>query len=188
DQKELLDEFNMMFQPGKSFPSLALLRSHVVAYGQKYNIVMSTKNSNYRSIHLWCKHGGVYRKGKRRANQQDDKKVIKQRKKATQRTNCECFIKAKVVNGGGGEWIIERSFGEHNHVIPKNKTVYSAHRKQSEEIKNLILRLLDTGQKINNVLEYLHMIGIKNIIKKDIENLQQQYKRKNKKEEQQQQQ
>jgi hypothetical protein len=178
-------EFNNLFDPGKRYTSLALLRSTIADYGQRYNIVMSTKNSNYRSVHLWCKHAGVYRKGKKRNNSEKSNenentpttKVIKSRKKETQRTDCKCYIKAKLI---GELWVIEHSHGEHNHAIPKNKTVYSLHRRQTDEIKTLILQLLNNGQKISAILEYLHMIGINNIIKKDIENLQQQFRRKKK--------
>lgn len=189
EESNLIQEFNNLFESGKSYTSLTLLRSTIADYGQRHNIVMSTKNSNYRSVHLWCKHAGVYRKGKKRnsannhgksSNENENistNKVIKSRKKETQRTDCKCYIKAKLI---GESWVIEHSFGKHNHVIPKNKTVYSLHRRQSDEIKNLILQLLNNGQKITSILEYLHMIGINNIIKKDIENLQQQFRRKNK--------
>jgi hypothetical protein len=182
EESELVQDFQKLFEPGKSYTSLALLRSTIADYGQRHNIVMSTKNSNYRSVHLWCKHAGVYRKGKKRVNtekpsnetENKSTKVIKSRKKETQRTDCRCYIKAKLI---GELWVVEHSYGGHNHAIPKNKTVYSLHRRQSEEIKNLILQLLNNGQKISSILEYLHMIGINNIIKKDIENLQQQFRR-----------
>ncbi|KAL9555187.1 hypothetical protein MBANPS3_002460 [Mucor bainieri] len=169
NNERMLNEFRDLFDP-------ASLRSEIANFGQKHNIVMSIKNSNFRSVHLWCKHAGVYtkieRKPKKPAN--SNNKVVKPRKKSTQRTDCQCFIKAKSINE---IWVIERSHGEHNHIIPKNKTVYSAHRRQSEQTKDLILQLLKSGQKVNSILEYLHMIGISNIIKKDIENLQQYFRR-----------
>lgn len=174
----MLKEFRDLFDPGKSYPTLASLRSEIASFGQKHNIVMSIKNSNFRSVHLWCKHAGVYtkteRKPKKPAVNSTTNKVVKPRKKSTQRTDCQCFIKAKSIND---IWVIERSQGEHNHIIPRNKTVYSAHRRQSEQTKDLILQLLKSGQKVNSILEYLHMIGISNIIKKDIENLQQYFRR-----------
>ncbi|GAN11663.1 hypothetical protein MAM1_0788d11242 [Mucor ambiguus] len=176
NNERMLNEFRDLFDPGKSYPTLASLRSEIANFGQKHNIVMSIKNSNFRSVHLWCKHAGVYtkteRKPKKPVNSND--KMVKPRKKSTQRTDCQCFIKAKSINE---IWVIERSHGEHNHIIPKNKTVYSAHRRQSEQTKDLILQLLKSGQKVNSILEYLHMIGISNIIKKDIENLQQYFRR-----------
>ncbi|KAI8074323.1 uncharacterized protein B0P05DRAFT_548102 [Gilbertella persicaria] len=176
---EFLQEFDALFAPGNSFDSIGDLRSTVSSYGQKHNVVMSTKNSNYRSIHLWCKHAGVYRKSNKNTNQPT--KTVKSRKKETQRTDCKCFIKAKLVEQ---KWLIERSYGNHNHAIPTNCTVYSLHRRQSEPVKELILQLLNNGQKISSILEYLHMMGIRNIIKKDIENLQQHFRRKKLKEEQ----
>jgi len=172
----MLNEFRDLFDPGKSYPTLVSLRSEIANFGQKHNIVMSIKNSNFRSVHLWCKHAGVFTKIERKPKKpgNSNNKVVKPRKKSTQRTDCQCFIKAKSINE---VWVIERSHGEHNHIIPKNKTVYSAHRRQSEQTKDLILQLLKSGQKVNSILEYLHMIGISNIIKKDIENLQQYFRR-----------
>lgn len=178
NEEDMLNEFKDLFQPGRAFATRALLRSEINRYGLKYNVVMSTKNSNYRSVHLWCKHAGIYKQGKRQSKKATPEKVIKPRNKITKRSGCGCFIKAKLINE---MWIIEHSHGEHNHTIPKNRAVYSIHRRQSEEIKSLILQLLNDGQKISNILEYLNMIGINNIIKKDIENLQQQYRRKEKK-------
>ncbi|KAL7325643.1 Transcription factor rbf1 (RPG-box-binding factor) (Repressor-activator protein 1) [Mucor circinelloides] len=176
NNERMLNEFRDLFDPGKSYPTLASLRSEIANFGQKYNVVMSIKNSNFRSVHLWCKHAGVYTKIERKPKKpvSNSNKVVKPRKKSTQRTDCQCFIKAKSINE---IWVIERSHGEHNHIIPKNKTVYSAHRRQSEQTKDLILQLLRSGQKVNSILEYLHMIGISNIIKKDIENLQQYFRR-----------
>ncbi|KAI8373302.1 hypothetical protein BD560DRAFT_489219 [Blakeslea trispora] len=174
---EFLREFNRLFSPGTTFDTVGDLRTTVASYGQKYNVVMSTKNSNYRSIHLWCKHAGVYRK----SSKHPISKTVKSRKKETQRTDCKCFIKAKKIEQ---KWHIERSHGDHNHVIPTNCTVYSLHRRQSEPVKELILQLLNNGQKISSILAYLHMMGIHNIIKKDIENLQQHFRRKKLKEEQ----
>lgn len=180
EEKEMLNEFNELFQPGQAFATRALLQREIAKYGEKYNVVMSTKNSNYRSVHLWCKHAGTYKRDSSKKTDSPDK-VIKRRNKGTKRTGCGCFIKAKVINE---LWVIERSHGKHNHVIPKSKTVYSVHRKQSEEIKSLILQLLSDGQKVSHILEYLSMIGINNIIKKDIENLQQQHRRSQKQQQQ----
>lgn len=172
----MLNEFKGLFEPGKSYSTLANLRSEIANFGQRHNIVMSIKNSNFRSVHLWCKHAGVFTKLERKSKKavNNNNKEVKPRKKGTQRTDCQCFIKAKLINE---IWVIERSHGEHNHTIPKNRTVYSVHRRQSEQTKDLILQLLNNGQKINSILEYLHMIGISNIIKKDIENLQQYFRR-----------
>ncbi|KAI8643917.1 hypothetical protein BD408DRAFT_414092 [Parasitella parasitica] len=171
----MLNEFRNLFESGKTYPTLADLRSEITNFGQKHNVVMSIKNSNFRSIHLWCKHAGVFTKLERKSKKANDSdKVVKPRKKSTQRTDCQCFIKAKLINE---IWVIERSHGEHNHPIPKNRTVYSVHRRQNKQTKDLILQLLNNGQKINSILEYLHMIGISNIIKKDIENLQQYFRR-----------
>ncbi|KAL9541323.1 hypothetical protein PS6_010354 [Mucor atramentarius] len=159
NNERMLNEFRDLFDPGKSYPTLASLRSEIANFGQKYNVVMSIKNSNFRSVHLWCKHAGVYTKIERKPKKpvSNSNKVVKPRKKSTQRTDCQCFIKAKSINE---IW-----------------TVYSAHRRQSEQTKDLILQLLRSGQKVNSILEYLHMIGISNIIKKDIENLQQYFRR-----------
>lgn len=172
----MLNEFKDRFEPGKTYSSLADLRSEIANFGQKHNIVMSIKNSNFRSVHLWCKHAGVFTKLERKSKKtvNSNNKEVRPRKKGTQRTDCQCFIKAKLINEN---WVIERSHGEHNHTIPKNRTVYSVHRRQSKQTKELILQLLNNGQKINSILEYLHMIGISNIIKKDIENLQQYFRR-----------
>ncbi|KAI8328605.1 hypothetical protein EDC96DRAFT_452746 [Choanephora cucurbitarum] len=174
-----LREFNSLFAPGAVFNTLGDLRTTVANYGQKYNVVMSTKNSNYRSIYLWCKHAGVYRKSSKHPSYSS--KTGKSRKKETKRTDCKCYIKAKKIEE---KWTVEHSYGDHNHDIPTNCTVYSLHRRQSEPVKELILQLLNNGQKINSILEYLHMMGIHNIIKKDIENLQQHFRRKKLKEEQ----
>ncbi|KAI8888576.1 hypothetical protein K501DRAFT_329703 [Backusella circina FSU 941] len=177
----ITQDFNDSFPEGKEYKTLEALRQDIDDYGKKYNIVMSVKNSNYRSIHLWCKHGGQYRKGKKKVVDADtgtEVETARLRQKRTQRQGCLCFVKARYLRG---LWVIDTSFGEHNHVLPANKNVYSIHRKQPKETAALIKRLLNDGQKVSDIIGHLSSIGITNIIKKDIENMQQQLRRKKKK-------
>lgn len=177
----IAQDFYESFPQGKQYKTLEELRQDIYEYGKKYNIVMSIKNSNYRSIHLWCKHGGQYRKGKKKVVDEETGAEIESarlRQKRTQRQGCPCFIKARYLRG---IWAIDTTFGQHNHVLPTNRNAYSIHRKQPKETTALIKRLLSDGQKIGDILSHLSTIGITNIIKKDIENMQQQLRRKKKK-------
>lgn len=165
-------EFNSQFEIGKQFDSRKDMEEAVSAFGKKFNVVFSIRNSHPSKgqFHYICKHGGV----KRETTKKDEDESIetidltnnkestvedkttpvekKTYKKSTQKFECPAAInifKLKVTT----------AHVEHNHPISQDVTTYAIHRKQSPKTMELIYSILASGHRdpITSVLD----VGIK---------------------------
>ncbi|KAL4209122.1 hypothetical protein AB4K20DRAFT_1978314 [Rhizopus microsporus] len=82
----------------------------------------------------------------------------------TQKNKCQCFIKLVASSSGGLM---------HSHPISSCRTIYAIHRKQSQEVIDLVMRTLSlpTPNPVETVMQVLCLNSIDNVLKKDIYNI-----------------
>ncbi|KAG2191822.1 hypothetical protein INT47_006653 [Mucor saturninus] len=181
-------EFNRTFAVDKHFETREELKNAISTFGKKYNVVFSIKDSHpgkgqYAYI---CKHGGFKRDlGKKDTTLVDE--VTEEIIDLSQ--NVSCVPEAKTIfQKSTQKFLCPASitlFGLtvtknnmiHNHPISQDVTTYAIHRKQSPEIMARIYSLLSSGHKdpVTSVMDTLKALNVKNIIKKDIQNIQSLY-------------
>ncbi|CAO3685754.1 unnamed protein product [Rhizopus stolonifer] len=123
----------------QEYGSREQLEMAIRAYGKKYNIVLSVKNSCSRNIHFICKHTGFYSVANKNTlddneDEDDEKRVIKKSLKI----GYPCYIKIKTTKMRG--WIVSKWSAIHSHPIPQAKKIYHQYRIQSDDIINKIGR------------------------------------------------
>ncbi|KAG2195514.1 hypothetical protein INT47_002710, partial [Mucor saturninus] len=181
-------EFNRTFAVDKHFETREELKNAISTFGKKYNVVFSIKDSHpgkgqYAYI---CKHGGFKRDlGKKDTPLVDE--VTEEIIDLSQ--NVSCVPEAKTIfQKSTQKFLCPASitlFGLtvtknnmiHNHPISQDVTTYAINRKQSPEIMARIYSLLSSGHKdpVTSVMDTLKALNVKNIIKKDIQNIQSLY-------------
>lgn len=75
----------------------------------------------------------------------------------TQRNKCQCFI--KLVASPSGELRVSGSCGQHSHPISSCRTIYATHRKQSQDVMDLIMRTLSlpTPNPVETVMQVSYL-------------------------------
>lgn len=60
---KMYNEFKVQFPDGKRFDSRDEIKTAIKAFGKKYNVVFSIRNSHPKKgeFHYICKHGGIKR-------------------------------------------------------------------------------------------------------------------------------
>ncbi|KAG2191762.1 hypothetical protein INT47_010578 [Mucor saturninus] len=181
-------EFNRTFAVDKHFETREELKNAISTFGKKYNVVFSIKDSHpgkgqYAYI---CKHGGFKRDlGKKDTTPVDE--VTEEIMDLSQ--NVSCVPEAKTIFQKSTQKFlcpasitlfgltVTKNSMVHNHPISQDVTTYAIHRKQSPEIMARIYSLLSSGHKdpVTSVMDILKALNVKNIIKKDIQNIQSLY-------------
>lgn len=169
----LLTEFYEKFEAGKVYQSLEELRSTSYEYGRKHNVALTTSKSDKTKVYLICKHGGHYRKN---VNRKEDKPA-KTRVRKSQKNGCSCLIYARWCKKNNF-WKIRKSIAEHNHPIAEDPRTYAMYRSLEPDQLSFVHRKLKQSIGITNIVKSLSACGVKNIVAKDIENIQQDLKRK----------
>ncbi|KAG2211893.1 hypothetical protein INT47_004580 [Mucor saturninus] len=172
----ILVEFYETFPTGQVFDSLASLRSTALEYGKKYNVALTTSKSDKTKVYLICKHGGYYRKNIKKATS-PDKPMVKTRIRKSLKNGCSCLIYARYEKKGDF-WTVRKSIGEHNHPIAEDPRTYAMYRSLEPEHLAFVHKQLKDSVCISDIVRSLIESGVKNIVSKDIENIQQDLKRK----------
>ncbi|ORE01497.1 hypothetical protein BCV72DRAFT_309976 [Rhizopus microsporus var. microsporus] len=165
--KDMNVEFSERFGVDCEYASIAEARSGAADFGKKWNVVLVTVRSNAKKSYLAlaCKHFGKYKPGKKVATEDEqpndaapcdfeedglNKKMVT---RDTQRNECQCFIKLAASPSGGLR--VSGSCGKHNHPISSCRTIYAIHRKQSQEVMDLIMRTLSlpTPNPVDTVMQ-----------------------------------
>ncbi|KAL9537201.1 hypothetical protein MBANPS3_011987 [Mucor bainieri] len=191
-------EFDVQFAVGKRFESKEEVKDTVSAFGKKFNVVISTKDSHPSKgqFNFICKHGRAKRdvskdpsvaniareiavEEKKTEEENDgkeedcetidltDQTIKKPYKKSTQKLGCNVAI--NVYN-----WTVTTTHREHNHPLLSDVRTYAIHRKQPAEVMRRIQAILAGGHSdpVSTAMTSLEAWNIKNVTKKDIQNIQ----------------
>ncbi|KAG2194887.1 hypothetical protein INT46_005489 [Mucor plumbeus] len=182
----------------QNFDSINDIRQAAIRYARRHKFAVSTLRSGARQLVLVCKHSGAYRATKPKIpganeSQSDTPEEVSNelqqstltqesaeadpstpkkgtRKKLSQKIQCPFEIRAKPM---GSSWIIYKINYEHNHEMATDIKAYAQHRKLSQDTRQLIIDLMNSGSTNTTILEYLQLKGIDNVLKKDIANIRQ---------------
>ena len=175
----------------RHFSTMAQIRAAAIDYGKQRNFAVTTLRSGARQLVLACKHSGNYRGTKKTAEGSllnnshlptveleevptTEEKQKRTRKKVSRKIQCPFQIRAKPIKG---YWVIYKLDLEHNHAMATDCNAYSQHRRVDKDTREIILRQMKNGQSNAEVVRYLSLLGIRNVVKKDIANIRQIYLR-----------
>ncbi|KAG2199586.1 hypothetical protein INT47_012186, partial [Mucor saturninus] len=158
-------EFNSTFAVGKHFETKEELKTAISTFGKKFNVVFSIKNSHPEKGQFFYIYVEETIDSTPKDPSVSEKKTIY--KKSTQKFLCPASITLFGLT-------VTKNNMNHNHPISQDVTTYAIHRKQSPEIMNRIYALLSSGHKdpVTSVMDTLKALNVKNIIEKDIQNIQ----------------
>lgn len=130
----------------QEYETMELLRTDLINYWKKYNVILTTRRSDKHKLQLDCIHAD---KAVRRNNMSG---LVKNRFTGTIKNQCPFTIKCTKVNG---IWSVKSIKNEHNHEIPEDINGYARSKRLSEKETSLVSSLFDAGvqpRKIRSVL------------------------------------
>jgi hypothetical protein len=146
-EQQMNNEFtNVIFPIGREFATIAAARTEAFNFGKRFNVAFVTGRSDQArgNLTLTCKHFGGPRKSvsqKENEEKDTDENAVKKYHKDTQKLFCDCFIKFKRSATSQNLCVVDTQH-QHTHPIPRSSTTYAVYRKQDEETKALIVKIL----------------------------------------------